>query len=98
MAPADINMTRDDLASAVASNCSLTKAEAVAVVETTLEGIVDALKVGEKVELRGFGSFCFRQRRAGPARNPKTGETVQVPAKKVAYFKPGKGLKELINS
>ncbi len=91
-------MTRDDLASTVASNCGLTKAEAEAVVETTLEGIVDALKEGEKVELRGFGSFRFRQRRAGQVRNPKTGDTVRIPAKKVAYFKPGKGLRELINS
>ncbi len=91
-------MTRDDLVSTVATNCKLTKAEAEAVVATTLEGIVDALKVGEKVELRGFGSFRLRQRRARQARNPKTGDTVHVPAKKAAYFKPGKGLRELINS
>ena len=52
---------------------------------------------GDKIELRGFGSFRIRQRESRTGRNPKTGERVDVPAKKVPYFKPGKELKELIN-
>ncbi len=67
-------------------------------VQTVLDSIVEALTSGEKVELRGFGSFHHRERNPRQSRNPKTGQKVQVPAKKVAYFRPGKGLKELINS
>jgi len=52
---------------------------------------------GEKIELRGFGSFRVRERNSRKGRNPKTGEAVDIPAKRVAYFKPGKELKELIN-
>ena len=62
-----------------------------------LGGIVDALQRGEKVELRGFGSFRFRRRLPRKGRNPKTGDRVDVPSKRVPYFKPGKELKELIN-
>ena len=62
------------------------------------DGMVEALKSGDKVELRGFGSFRQRVRRPRQGRNPMTGEVVNVPARQVPYFKPGKGLKELINS
>ena len=55
-------------------------------------------QAGDKIELRGFGSFRIRQRESRKGRNPKTGERVDVPAKKVPYFKPGKELKELINT
>ncbi len=91
-------MTKADLANAVAENSESTKADAELVVEIVLESIIESLNSGERVELRGFGSFRLRQRRPRQARNPKTGEKVQVPAKKVAYFRPGKELKELINS
>ncbi len=91
-------MTKADLANAVAVNSESTKADAELVVEIVLESIIESLNSGERVELRGFGSFRLRQRRPRQARNPKTGEKVQVPAKKVAYFRPGKALKELINS
>ena len=59
--------------------------------------IINALHRGQKIELRGFGSFRLRQREPRKGRNPKTGDKVDVPPKKVPYFKPGKELKELIN-
>ena len=59
--------------------------------------IIEALHRGEKIELRGFGSFRLRKREPRKGRNPKTGDKVDVPPKKVPYFKPGKELKELIN-
>ena len=91
-------MTKSDLVDQVSRNSGLTKVDAEIVVQTVLDNIIDALKSGEKVELRGFGSFRFRETNSLQARNPKTGELVQVPAKKVPYFKLGKGLKEFINS
>ncbi len=91
-------MTKADLANAVAENSGSTKADAELVVEIVLASIIESLSSGERVELRGFGSFRFRQRHARQGRNPKTGAKVQVPAKRVAYFRPGKELKELINS
>jgi len=59
--------------------------------------IIEALHRGEKIELRGFGSFRLRKREHRKGRNPKTGDKVAVPPKKVPYFKPGQELKELIN-
>ena len=91
-------MTKADFGAKVASNGGQTKQEAELVVQTVLDSIVEALNSGEKVELRGFGSFRHRERNPRQGRNPKTGEAVQVPAKRVPYFKPGMGLKELINS
>ena len=62
------------------------------------EGLPDeSLRAGQKIELRGFGSFRLRSRKSRTGRNPKTGEKVEVPSKKIPYFKPGKELKELIN-
>ncbi len=89
-------MTKAELGAEVATNSGLTKQEAELVVQTVLDSIVEALNSGDKVEVRGFGSF--RHRKRNPRRNPKTGEAVQVPAKQVPYFRPGMGLKELINS
>ncbi|MCD6451159.1 MAG: integration host factor subunit beta [Acidobacteria bacterium] len=91
-------MTKAELIEEVAKAANLTKKHSEIVVDTVFQSIIEALHRGEKVELRGFGSFRLRQRRAREARNPKTGEKVSVPAKKVPYFKAGKGLKELINS
>lgn len=75
----------------------LRREEAQAVVETILGGISDALAKGDRVELRGFGAFSIRKRKARPARNPKTGDPVQVEAKRSAYFKPGSELRARIN-
>jgi len=91
-------MTRADIVDEVAENTDLSKKEAEVLVEAFLECLADALKSGESVELRGFGSFRFRKRNARQGRNPKTGALVEVPAKRIPYFKPGKALRELINS
>src|SRR3712207_9384677 len=75
----------------------LTKKHSEVIVDTVFKSIIDALHRGEKIELRGFGSFRLRKREPRKGRNPKTGDKVDVPPKKVPYFKPGKELKELIN-
>ncbi len=74
-----------------------TQSEAEVVVNTVVESIIEALRRGEKIELRGFGSFRLRTRRPRQGRNPKTGTKVEVPGKAVPYFKPGKELRELLN-
>ena len=91
-------MTKAELVDEVSRNSDLNKKDAEVIVQTVLDSIVDSLKSGEKVELRGFGSFRLRKRASRQGRNPKTGGKVFVPAKRVPYFKPGKELKTLINS
>ncbi|HLV02711.1 MAG TPA: integration host factor subunit beta [Acidobacteriota bacterium] len=91
-------MTKAELVDEVARNSELSKKDAEVIVQTVLDSIIESLQGGDKVELRGFGSFRLRERASRQGRNPKTGEKVYVPAKKVPYFKPGKELKELINS
>lgn len=90
-------MTKAELVDAVARAVQLTKKQAEAIVNIVFDSIVDSLRSGEKIELRGFGSFRLRSRKSRTGRNPKTGEKVEVPSKKIPYFKPGKELKELIN-
>ncbi len=90
-------MTKADLVEQVASETEMTKKDAEQLVEIVFESIIGALNKGEKIELRGFGSFRVRQRGSRKGRNPKTGAAVSIPAKRVAYFKPGKELKEVIN-
>jgi integration host factor subunit beta len=77
----------------VSAASGITLKDAGVVMETILSTIVQALRAGEKAELRGFGSFRMRQRRGRIARNPKTGASVEVPAKRIPYFTPGKDLK-----
>jgi integration host factor subunit beta len=77
---------------------TLTKRQAEVVVNTVFDSIRDSLRRGDKTEIRGFGSFRLRARRDKQGRNPKTGESVNVPAKKVPFFKAGKELKELLNT
>lgn len=91
-------MTKADLVEKVASEAEMTKKDAEQLVEIIFESIIDSLNKGEKIELRGFGSFRVRERNARQGRNPKTGEAVKIPAKRVAYFKPGKELKDSINN
>jgi integration host factor subunit beta len=90
-------MTKAELVEDVAEAAELTKKDAERLVEIVFESIIDTLNQGEKIELRGFGSFRVRERGARRGRNPKTGDPVDIPAKRVPYFKPGKELKELIN-
>jgi integration host factor subunit beta len=75
----------------------LSKKQTEVVIETIFESIKDSLAKGGKVEIRGFGNFKLRSRNARKARNPKTGESVDVPPKKVPYFKVGKELREMVN-
>jgi integration host factor subunit beta len=77
---------------------NLTKKETELIVNTIFDSIGDALAKAEKVELRGFGSFRVRRRNARRGRNPKTGSSVNVPEKRVPFFKVGKRLKELVNA
>lgn len=90
-------MTKAELVEEVSRVSELTKKHAEVIVKTVFDSIIEALHKDQKIELRGFGSFRIRQRRSRQGRNPKTGEKVHVPAKKIPYFKPGKELKELIN-
>jgi integration host factor subunit beta len=82
----------------VAKVSNLTKKESETIVNTVFENITDALAKGDKVELRGFGSFRIRHRNARKGRNPKTGTSVSVPEKRVPFFKVGKRLREHVNS
>lgn len=90
-------MTKAELVDEVANIVQLTKKQAETIVNIVFDSIVESLRAGEKIELRGFGSFRLRNRKSRTGRNPKTGEKVDVPSKKIPYFKPGKELKELIN-
>jgi len=90
-------MTKAELVEDVARAAELTKKDAERLVEIVFESIIETLNQGEKIELRGFGSFRVRERGARRGRNPKTGDPVNIPAKRDPYFKPGKELKELIN-
>lgn len=90
-------MTKADLIDEVSRAVELGRKDSEVIVETMLGSIVRALRNEDKIEIRGFGSFRTRQRNPRIGRNPKTGEQVQVPAKKVPYFKPSKELKVLVN-
>jgi integration host factor subunit beta len=90
-------MTKAELVEDVARAAELTKKDAERLVEIVFESIIETLNHGEKIELRGFGSFRLRKREPRKGRNPKTGDKVDVPPKRVPYFKPGKELKDLIN-
>ena len=93
----DGTLTKAALVEVVAHAAGLTKKRAEIIVDTVVGSIAEALHQGEKVELRGFGSFRLRRRGPHRGHNPRTGDRVDVPSKRVAYFKPGKELKELIN-
>ena len=91
-------MTRIDLVTTIQDAIEgLNRRQCEVVVNSIFDSIRDALASGEKVELRGFGSFKVRSRRSRDGRNPKTGEAVHVPSKTVPYFKPGKELRERVN-
>lgn len=91
-------MTKAELIEEVAKAAEINRKHSEIIVNTVFNTIIDALHRGDKIELRGFGSFRIRQRGPRKGRNPKTGDAVDVPAKRIPYFKPGKELKELINS
>lgn len=90
-------MTKADLIDEVAQVVEMTRKDSETIVETIFDSVVRALHQGEKIEIRGFGSFRTRQRQPRVGRNPKTGARVDVPAKRIPYFKPSKELKDLVN-
>ena len=87
-----------DLIEEVSGVVDVPPKEAAIIVEVIFDKMVRALRSGDKVELRGFGSFHTRERRARKGRNPKTGAAVNVPAKKIAFFRPSRELKELVQN
>ena len=87
-------MNKTELIAAVAEKTDLSKKDADAAVSAVLGAITDALKAGDKIQLVGFGTFEVRNRAAKQGRNPRTGETMTVPASKVPAFKAGKALKD----
>jgi integration host factor subunit beta len=91
-------MTKADLIDEVSRLAELTRKDSEVIVETIFDSIVRSLRVGDKIEIRGFGSFRTRQRKPRVGRNPKTGDRVEVPAKKIPFFKPSKELKDLVNN
>jgi integration host factor subunit beta len=90
-------MTKADLIDEVSRLAELTRKDSEVIVETIFDSVVRSLRAGDKIEIRGFGSFRTRQRKPRMGRNPKTGEKVEVPAKKIPFFKPSKELKDLVN-
>jgi integration host factor subunit beta len=91
-------LTKADLIEEVLRITELPRKESETIVETIFESIIESLQKGEKIEIRGFGSFRTRERRGRVGRNPKTGEKVEVPAKKIPFFKPSKELKDFVNN
>jgi DNA-binding protein HU-beta len=91
-------MNKNELAGVVADKAGITKAQASDAIDAALEAITKALKSGDEVRLLGFGNFAVAHRKATTARNPQTGATVNVAASKAPKFKPGKALKDAVNS
>jgi len=91
-------LTKADLIEEVLRVTEVPRRDSETIVETIFESIIQSLQKGEKIEIRGFGSFRTRQRRGRVGRNPKTGEKVEVPAKKIPFFKPSKELKDFVNN
>ena len=91
-------MTKSELINRVADRVPhLTRKDEEIIVDTIFDVMTDSLSRGEGIEIRGFGSFKVKQRRDRQGRNPKTGEQVQIPAKRMPHFKVGKELYERIN-
>ncbi len=90
-------MTKAELIEEVSRVVEMTRKDSETIVEAIFDSVVRSLKAGEKIEIRGFGSFRTRQRQSRIGRNPKTGARVEVPSKRIPYFKPSKELKDLVN-
>ena len=93
----EATITKADLVEEVIKVAELPRKEAEIIVETIFDSVIQALQGGDKIEIRGFGSFRTRQRRGRIGRNPKTGEKVEVPPKRIPFFKPSKELKDFVN-
>lgn len=91
-------MTKAELIEEVSRVVEMTRKDSEVIVESIFDSVVRALRSGDKIEIRGFGSFRTRQRQPRVGRNPKTGTRVDVPSKRIPYFKPSKELKDLVNT
>ena len=91
-------MTKAELIEEVSRVVEMTRKDSEVIVEAIFDSVVRSLRGGDKIEIRGFGSFRTRQRQPRVGRNPKTGARVEVPAKRIPYFKPSKELKDLVNT
>ena len=89
-------MTKAELVARIAEQAGVSKKQADRCLKAFIEALVDALQKGEKVAIPGFGIFQVKERAARKGRNPKTGEEITIPARKVVHFKPAKQLRELI--
>lgn len=90
-------MNKADLIDKIAGAADISKAQAGTAIDTMIEGVTGSLKKGERVTLVGFGTFAISQRRARNGRNPQTGATIKIAARKVAKFTPGIELKKAVN-
>lgn len=90
-------MNKNDLVGAVADNAGLSKADAAKAVDGVFDSITGALRGGGEVRVVGFGTFSIANRKATTGRNPRTGESIQIPASRQPKFKAGKGLKTAVN-
>jgi DNA-binding protein HU-beta len=90
-------MTKDELVAKVAEQSGLKKADVQKTLDSMIETIITTIKLGEKVNITNLGIFKIKEKKARVARNPKTGESIQVPAKKAPKFVPSKNLKEAVN-
>lgn len=91
-------MNKTELINAVAKNAELSRKDADKAVSAAFDAIVAALKAGEKVQIVGFGAFEAKERAARTARNPRTGEEIEIAASKAVSFKAGKALKDEVNA
>lgn len=91
-------MTKADVINALASKTGMARKEAAEAVGSFLLAVRGALERGEKVSLVGFGTFYVKEKNARQGRNPRTGERIQIPRKRVAAFKPGRAFRQLVNS
>lgn len=90
-------MNKSELVSSVAEKAGITKAQAAAAIDATVETVTEAMSSGDAVAIIGFGTFRVGERAARTGRNPRTGEAMEIPAAKVPKFTPGKALKEAVN-
>ena len=90
-------MTKADLINRISEQANITRVKAETVINTIFDSMVDALVKGDRIEIRGFGSFVNRQYEAYKGRNPRTGEVIEVKEKQLPFFKVGKELKDSIN-
>ena len=93
-----LSMTKSDLITLLSTKNNLTEVQAARIVNLIFDGFKDALAKGDRIEIRGFGSFVTREYKNYRGRNPKTGKVVEVKPKRLPYFKVGKEIKGLINT